>query len=409
MKKRLKFFEKWILLALILLLPTQLAYHFWPPWAFVFGIRIDYLAPAVYLTDVFVFALVLSNIAIYKKYLGIIFGVLACGVINSVFSTVPAVSVMRWGKIVELVLFAIFIAKQNLLKRSTILITLFCTTLFFSLIGIAQFVFGKTLGGPLYLLGERSFNIGTPGIALVSLWGREFMRAYSTFSHPNSLGGFVGVVIIITFSALRKHRYFFLGLLGLIICFILSFSVTAFLAIGSVTFFALLLKRKAFRKITFFVLGLAILVSLVLPIVSQKLISAKTPFRQNLSQRLELAYFSGRMVSERFLVGEGLGTFTVNLSKFRGALSYSWLLQPVHNMFLLTFSESGILGLLLFSFLLFKLIRKNVSQNSTTILLALIFVLITGLVDHYWLTLQQNALLLSLLAGMSFHQKQKVA
>ena len=45
---------------LILLLPTQLGRHFWPSYSFVFGLKVDYLSPTLYLTDIF---LVLTLIA----------------------------------------------------------------------------------------------------------------------------------------------------------------------------------------------------------------------------------------------------------------------------------------------------------------------------------------------------------
>ena len=54
----------------ILFLPTQLGYHFWPPWAYVFGIRIDYLSPTVYFTDVIVVALALLLLFEKRKKLG---------------------------------------------------------------------------------------------------------------------------------------------------------------------------------------------------------------------------------------------------------------------------------------------------------------------------------------------------
>ncbi|MEK7497805.1 MAG: hypothetical protein AAB656_02715, partial [Patescibacteria group bacterium] len=45
---------------LVILLPTQIALHIWPDWALVQGIRVDYLAPAIYLTDIIIVALVLN-------------------------------------------------------------------------------------------------------------------------------------------------------------------------------------------------------------------------------------------------------------------------------------------------------------------------------------------------------------
>src|SRR5258708_7366824 len=49
--------ESLLLCLFFLLLPTQLGKHFWPDFSIVSGIRIDYLSPTVYITDVFLILL----------------------------------------------------------------------------------------------------------------------------------------------------------------------------------------------------------------------------------------------------------------------------------------------------------------------------------------------------------------
>src|ERR1035437_10261792 len=44
---------------LVLFLPTQLGKHFWPNFSYVYGIRIDYLSPTLYFTDLLVIGLIL--------------------------------------------------------------------------------------------------------------------------------------------------------------------------------------------------------------------------------------------------------------------------------------------------------------------------------------------------------------
>src|SRR3972149_7133823 len=44
---------------LLVLLPTQLGYHWWPSWALVLGRRIDYLSPTLYVTDILIFFVIL--------------------------------------------------------------------------------------------------------------------------------------------------------------------------------------------------------------------------------------------------------------------------------------------------------------------------------------------------------------
>ncbi len=47
--------HKILFLILLAFLPVQLGRHFWPKWSYVMGLRIDYLSPTIYLTDILVF------------------------------------------------------------------------------------------------------------------------------------------------------------------------------------------------------------------------------------------------------------------------------------------------------------------------------------------------------------------
>lgn len=165
----LKQLEKYLVVLLLFLLPTQLAFHFWPHWSFVFGIRVDLLSPSLYLTDLLVLALVFLNLNFLKEYKKYFLIILVFAVVNCFFSTSQPVSVYKWLKVVEIAFVAIYFTKQRVLKFVPIITTFFVSSVFISLIGIFQFIKGGTIGGLLYYLGERSFSQGTPGIALVSL------------------------------------------------------------------------------------------------------------------------------------------------------------------------------------------------------------------------------------------------
>lgn len=392
-----------MLLILLFLLPSQLAYHFWPTSAFVFGIRVDYLAPTVYLTDILIIFLALIEFKIFKKYVWLFGFVIILGLLNTIFSILPPASLFRWIKILEAIVLAVYIANQRVVMINKIYRTLFYSAVFFSIIGIFQFFTGSAFGKIFYIFGERSFNLSTPGVALTSIWGRQFLRAYSTFSHPNSLAGYFGIVVILT-STLRYGRgWHILGYLLIVFGFILTFSVSAFGAMIFIYFLYLIAKRsRIFKKLCLYLFGLIVLISLTFPILSISLLSSLSNLPQNLLQRVDLAIVSGKMISQKFLLGEGLNTFVFAATKLKGAVYYSWLMQPVHNIFLLVCSEVGIIGLLLLSLLLYKQISRDVAQKNTTLVLCLVFILITGAVDHYWLTLQQNVLLFSIISGLSF-------
>src|SRR5258706_15195361 len=46
--------ESLLLSLLILFIPTELGKHFWPDFSIVTGIRVDYLSPTFYFTDILV-------------------------------------------------------------------------------------------------------------------------------------------------------------------------------------------------------------------------------------------------------------------------------------------------------------------------------------------------------------------
>ena len=407
-KKWLQNIEKGIVYLLLFLLPSQLALHFWPSWAFVFGIRVDYLAPAIYLTDVLALILIFANIRVYRKYSKYLLAIFVFAVINTVFSTSPLVSAFKWLKIIETVCLGLYFAntKEEFQK---IIRVLFYSAVFFSFIGIFQFALGRSVGGLLYFLGERSFSSQTPGIALINIFDRVFLRAYSTFPHPNSLAGYLGVMLILFLDLRKKNPLNTFGIFVVLTGFLLSFSLTAFLALFLVLVTKYLARNKdLFRKLTFALFYSSIIVSILLPVFSKKLLSLNAGFGQRVIQRLDFAYLSGNMISERFWSGEGLNSFIVNIPRFKGILTYSWILQPVHNVPLLIISEIGIFGLLILFIVFYKSINTVLNKERVSLILALIFVVITSTQDHYWFTLQQNLLLASILFGLSYkpsHQK----
>lgn len=117
MKKWLKIIERVAALAAVFFLPTQLALHFWPSYSFVFGIRVDYLSPAIYFTDILVAVLlafyIVNDAKILKlfleKYKVLFISLILFALLNTIFSTVPLVSLYKWSKFVEYAFFGIYI------------------------------------------------------------------------------------------------------------------------------------------------------------------------------------------------------------------------------------------------------------------------------------------------------------
>ena len=400
---------------LILCLPIQLAKHFWPSWAYVFGIRVDYLAPALYVTDllflvifaVWIYSLRKTSINSLVKFDNfwlpalVIVGLAG---INISVSLNPEVALLAWVKLVEVGLIIFFCAKVKNFELTTWLVKPLLLGAFgASVVGLIQFLLGHSLGGLMYWLGERPVASYLPSIATFNLNGQSFLRAYSVFSHPNSLAGYLGLTLIvwsrrlITTSVTRVEKVLviFVGI-GLLTTF--SFSALFFLTL-------ILLGVRFFPK---FHQLKALTILLLLGAIGVSAFEPGLAFLQNLpptiNERLVLARSSALMLIANPLTGVGLNNFVVSLTKYGADSQVVWLLQPVHNIFLLTLSEVGLVGFSFFLWGVFKVISNFQNQDKGWLVYPLLFVLLTGSMDHYWFTLQQNIFLLAIIIGLSFRK-----
>src|SRR3990167_9408556 len=126
--------ERFFLLLLLLLLPTQLAYHYWPAWSLVHGIRVDYLSPTLYLTDLIILALfLLSRFRVRVPLSIIVFTVL-----NILISYSPNIAIYSWLRLLEFYWLFKYLTKNSLVL-STSHLALSLAVLWTSLLAWSQF------------------------------------------------------------------------------------------------------------------------------------------------------------------------------------------------------------------------------------------------------------------------------
>ena len=401
----------------IFLIPSQLAIHFWPKWAYIFGIRIDYFSPTIYLSDILIFVLLilwLGSILLSRRKISIktprtLWMLLIFSIVNIAFALNPYLALYKWLKIAEFIILGLFLIEYEKIKiKEWIILPLSYSVIFFTFLGIAQFFKGGTLGGFFYLLGERNFNLATPGISLIDILGREYLRAYSTFPHPNSLAGFMGLSLL--FLLLLKVKVnkplFITTLIFASLGILFSFSKTVFIAI-----FVIFLVYQALKRIKQNNLWekpavlLIITVSLLSIPLSEYFLKGNIAFnysilqKQNINERIVLTGSSSQIIKSNQILGVGIGNFINALKRLAGK---EWIMQPVHNIFILIFAETGIIGLIIAYLFIMKLFR-----NSTSFILVL-FILITGYFDHYWLTIQQNLLIETLVIAMILRKDNNI-
>lgn len=432
-------FSNLIFYLLILLLPTQFGKHFWPSFAFVSGVQVDYLSPTLYFTDILIILLFLST-ALNKRFSISHFSfsidfpfvklshrsrnakwqmvngkfallVIITLIISTVFSKYPISAGYGTLKLLEMLFFGWYVATHVNKKNIKTIAFLFCFPLFFeSLLAIAQFAKQGSLDSIFYFFGERTFTGQTPGIANVSLAGELQLRPYGTFPHPNVLAAYLLIGIIFVSSSMyhvvsKKRAFVWITIIVSAIALLLSLSRIAIL-LGVVFGIFFIIQKLRFHKKKIKPIFYVLLPTCYLLLVLSPLGSRFTSFSlgdEAVTQRAFLMQQATIMIAQSPLFGVGLHNFFYHLSSATLWQNPYLLLQPVHNIYLLIAAETGLVGLglfLYFIFLTYKKLqsKKSIIHNSCFMLLSIILVL--GLFDHYFLTLQQGQLLFAFVLGL---------
>lgn len=396
---------------LILLLPSQLGKHFWPDFSFLYGLRIDYLSPTFYFTDLLVIFLLFgclwqAKVSISpQKILKFFpetwpwFVFFLYLLMTAYLAQNQAVAFYKTLKLLEVFLLGLYLYRNQKNLVPLLALPLSLAVLFESILALSQFVYQRSLGGLWWFLGERTFFSGTPGIALAEIGDRSFLRPYGSFSHPNSLAGFLilGSIMIIglgrNLPMLIKIPTLFLS--GLVI--FLSFSQGVWLAMFLVFLWWLLKGVVGQRKS---LLAIALLL-LTLTFLLWQLPYFRT--NESVVKRVELLSAGLSMTRENLLTGVGPGNFLIALP-FYYQVERFYFLQPVHNLFILVLAETGLMGLFIFLWLTFLTFKRALLLKNNYWTAGLLIIVITGFFDHYWLTLPQNLLLGTLFIALLWRQ-----
>ena len=441
--------ERVLLFSIIFFLPVQLGKHFWPAFSYVEGLRIDYLSPTLYFTDILIGLLfivwffchpefisgshkMLKRVqhdslkkVFWEKWLLVVLVIFI--ILGIVSSLSPLAGWYKFLKIVEFSFLGFYAATKLKIKKDLplILVLLSIGVAFESILAIAQFIQKSSLGGPLWFLGERMFSGQTPGIANANIDGRLILRPYATFSHPNVLAGYL--VIAMTFL-LFDFKKIFSGVILVLgtIALLLTLSRVAIVlwAVIAVLWLTAYFKKKR-------VIGLLVVLvcigSILLTPLSSRFTSLVDSDRETITRRQELNMAAVEMFKKSPVVGVGLNNFLVNLPEYqkptsgpaRNALHSNaggplWM-QPAHNIYLLILAETGIVGFVFFLWFLRKtyimikdkglrIKKKNKKVSLIVYHSSFIIVLALGFFDHYLFTQQQGQLLLALTAGLLWCQ-----
>lgn len=291
-------------------------------------------------------------------------------------------------------------------------------TLFQSAVAIAQFFLQGDLG--LQRIGESVLRPDYLGVAsFYTGEGIKVMRAYGLTPHPNVLAAYLllGLASIgCLYSKFLDTKWLRLvfGSAFVVTFFALffTFSRTIFCAafLGGL-YIGIRYWSSEFRKPVQDLLILTVSSSLIAGIFFSTEIKSRVILHATDEAVSLRVYYNKEALktnssdkSYLFLSGVGVGNFVPWLRQENPRLPRH-LYQPVHNMYLLIYSETGLIGIMLFLGFVGAVVGKSFYYRRThfsgiilpTLLCILLFI---GLFDHFPVTLQQGRLLLWSLLGL---------
>ncbi len=318
---------------------------------------------------------------------------------------------------------AFWLIKNSKLEIKQIIIVFTIAASIQGIFALSQFILQGSFSNKW--LGLEEHKAWQGGTAVIEDVNGRWLRAYGSFSHPNILGGYLFLSSILTlggylfFSKNKKEKIFFLvSLMIIFVGLIVSFSRSAWLAFVStnILLFLYFLFKKNFKyckRIILVLSGLLLIFFLIFFCYQSLFISRiKTQSRlekKSISERVELVNESKEIIKKNWLFGVGVGNYTLVSYKNDSEKRPIWQHQPVHNIYLLMWSELGILGLLSFVFLMFIVIFKflnflRFTKNYFEIfaLTSLCGLLVIGLFDHWIYSFYFGIITFWILFGLLF-------
>lgn len=295
-------------------------------------------------------------------------------------------------------------------------------------LGIYQF-FSQVSPAFKWLGLTKHTPLDSNGVSVIATIDGRWLRAYGSLPHPNILGGYLVVCLLVLMGLIiYLHRrklvrwwkviiyttVFCLMFLGLVF----TFSRSAWLAFG-ISFIGLIVfsiwqreKRLQFIlfRISLWILLLSAATILMLPYLWQTRLTGNSELEtRSTTERLDYFKQATGLISEDWLSGVGVGNYTQAVYQQDSSQKVGDY-QPVHNIYMLVITETGVFGGLVFvliiaeflgaTYLMIKKKKKELTETCLVITGAFISLLIIGLFDHYLWTLSFGILLFWLILGL---------
>ncbi len=407
---------RFCLLAFMIILPFQIRTMIFNSSYLLTGNFNEYTTFFLYGADILIIsAFVFFGVAVFKgeykknicfgdTYLSLIVLVLVLSMMTGVFfAESKLLSFFILFRYFELLLFY-FLLVNGVLSKKQVLSFFAYAMLMQAFIAIEQYLLQSSVG--FRFLGEPIISPAVEGVAKIDMGDFMVMRAYGTFLHPNILAGLLSVCLIWSYYVFRKNLWLFL-LIGsvLLLALILTFSRSAFIALGGaiLMYYAVSNKKFPLKKIAFWSVIFLFFIT-IFNLESLFLSRFLMGLDASTLERMQYLSIGKNMLFENPM-GVGMGHFTLNMQDYLSVKLAPWVMQPVHNLYLLIANEAGLITVIIFLFLLgyifWGLLKSadnasNQEDNEFAYLQIAVFTLliILFLFDHYFYTSYQGQVFL---------------
>jgi len=412
--------------------------------AFLFGLDLGIVFLVIFALRLGLFKKFGTFIKEHKNVFNPLAGFLAIAFISILLSPLPNLAVYVWVHLVFAVVF--FLCVVTALVRGSVsfhslAVALGLSAVFQAFVAFFQFIFQRSVG--FSFLGESVIDSTTKGVARIYIEGIHLLRVYGTTPHANILAGFlvIGLISLVYLwlrdpSSMGVKKPFSVDFYGLLVisvgiffillALVLTFSRSGWIvAIVGVTGMLVLrfLKREKRKRVIY----LSALLALIVAFLGYFMWFAISPRVERLTMedpsvqyRVLYNELGGELISLRpFGVGIGSQSIvSINeglYTKLGITRTVDW--QPIHNLYLLVTTETGIPGTLCFLFFLgfvfLDAIRISGEEKKwffehlyrlevQTAMMMLFSLLIFGLFDHFLWTLESGRLMLWLAISLLF-------
>jgi O-antigen ligase len=368
-------------------------------------------------------------------------------------------SVFRFAKLILFVMFVFFVREAFRSGKGNLILKLFViSALLQSALAVGQFLIQDDFG--LQRLGESPLDPAAAGVARIVVGDITIMRAYGTFPHPNVLAAYLVGALFAVLALSRApdasltpkgligrsgfrifpfnkrqipSAWWLIAVLPLMFALLVTFSRAALAALVAGLIATAILEILRLKKlntlfrgsaesiprqlpkntlIAFFFavfVGIGVFGTVLAPFWQPRAIPR--PEEGAVTERVFYADAAIRMIRENPIFGVGWARFSDQLPEYVEpkpiavpSVSFPlWLLQPVHNIYLLVGAEAGIAAMILFLVFAGALVWQSARFRDASLIPIIggfIAILAAGFLDHFPFTIQQGALLFWFFAGI---------